>query len=1149
MEPTPEQAAAINTRGTAIALDAGAGCGKTYVLTERLLAQLAPGEGGLDLSEIVAITFTDAAAREMRSRIREKCHARIESSPPEAAGAWMRLLRMLDTARVSTIHAFCANLVRSHAVELGLDPGTTVLDQPSADLLLSESTDEYLRAALDRRDLDVMRLAAEFGLSGMKTRIQPLRDVAGDAQLLEWASRPPDQIVAAWGRCFHERVLPLAWRDLASLPAIERVRAVIPQSTGAPETLSKLADLDALLERVQNQDIDDALLAELHALAMVRGVCGRQHDWPSPDAKKVYADNCKTIRDAIKKLPQWDPGETHRNAAVLGARLARVATGVMDAYQSAKTENAAIDFDDLLKLAARLLTEPQFAHVQQSVRSSIKLLLVDEFQDTDQLQAQIVKSLVGHAPEGVTLQTDRLFFVGDFKQSIYRFRGAEPRVFRGLQEATPERGRLTLSANFRSQPAVLGFVNAVFGPLFGDAYTPLTASRPPVGPEPAVRLLWTPAEEGRNVDALRRAEAKQIAAHLKQLLDDPTPRIAVRQGDQWVGRSVQPGDIAILFRALSDVQHYEEALRAAEVPYHLVGGHAFYSQQEVYDVLNLLRCVVSECDEVSLAGLLRSPFFALKDETLLLMARAAGSLNAAVQRRKPIPQLDREEQTRVDVARAVLAELRAMRGVAGAAAVLRRALDLTGYDAALLAEFLGERKRANLHKVLDQARSSDRARPGDIDAFVRQLSEFITRQPKEAVAATAEQTASVVRLMTVHNSKGLEFPVVVVADMDRQSRGEQAPAAFHPDLGPLVNPSRAESNAITGLRMHQKLESAEDREEQLRLFYVACTRAADLLVLSGAVGDLESPTGDWTQRLASRMDLQTGGLLEGDTPQFAECIDPVAEQALPQAAASRTPNLPKLLAKISVPHASLASGQVDRSVASIGIDPASLQRFSVSRISGKLHHRLAAVLPQREEDTPEHLDPLKFGTLVHAVMERVEFDAAADVAPWCEALAPLHLRRRWDEGAEQAQLLVRQFLQTDRCRLLATARQVHRELEFAMPWPLDAAEPTALLQGYIDCLYQDASGHWRLLDYKTNRVTAEAVQSAAAPYQLQMAVYALAIEQSMGLRPASLEVYFMRPGVGVEFPWDDAAVSAAASKINTAIEGAREEAVQHARRV
>ena len=270
--------------------------------------------------------------------------------------------------------------------------------------------------------------------------------------------------------------------------------------------------------------------------------------------------------------------------------------------------------------------------------SQSRLLLVDECQDTDPLQVELIKALCGQQ-----IQDGKLFFVGDYKQSIYRFRGADPDVFRRLEQETPEPGRLPLLRNFRSQPAILNFVNALFCDVLsnespgsstadGDKslnYQPLIPHREQITPEPAVEFLWASAMEDEpdnkdagSKDSARRREAEYIARRIRGMLDRNEALAAEKSTDgSWTARPVEEQDIAILFRTLSSVQFYEEALRRYSIDYYLVGGHAFYAQQEIHDVVNLLRTLASPADGVSLAGTLRSPMFALADETLFWLAQ------------------------------------------------------------------------------------------------------------------------------------------------------------------------------------------------------------------------------------------------------------------------------------------------------------------------------------------------------------------------------------------------------------------------------------------------------------------------------------------------------------------------------------------------
>ncbi len=323
-----------------------------------------------------------------------------------------------------------------------------------------------------------------------------------------------------------------------------------------------------------------------------------------------------------------------REMARLGLELLKLTAKVVAAYDDRKRAQGKLDFDDLLAKAYTLITNPNHVDLHDRLADDLRLLLVDEFQDTDKLQADLVTKLCGPG-----FDAGRLFFVGDFKQSIYRFRGAAPKVFRELREQVKITGRLPLTLNFRSQPEILRFVNALFCDTFttgGDEYERLRPSREQTTEPPAIEFLWTIAPNKNNkgfpgaMREARREEAKAIARRLRGLIDPSTTELPVVDKLTCKPRRLELGDVAILFRTLSDVQVYEEALREYGLDYYLVGGYAFYAQQEIFDVLNLLRAVASSADEVSLAGVLRSPFFALADETLFWLADTAGSLNAGL---------------------------------------------------------------------------------------------------------------------------------------------------------------------------------------------------------------------------------------------------------------------------------------------------------------------------------------------------------------------------------------------------------------------------------------------------------------------------------------------------------------------------------------
>jgi ATP-dependent helicase/nuclease subunit A len=591
-------------------------------------------------------------------------------------------------------------------------------------------------------------------------------------------------------------------------------------------------------------------------------------------------------------------------------------------------------------------------------------------------------------------------------------------------------------------------------------------------------------------------------------------------------RAVKQGDVALLFRALTNVEYYEEALRRHGIDYYLVGGHAFYAQQEIFDLLNLLRAVDSPCDEISLVGVLRSPFFGLLDETLLWLSQEKGLAEGLFAKDLP-EELDDRQRRQVEHAAATLRELRAMKDRLPVAQLIYEALDRTGYDALLLAEFLGERKLANLHKLIEQARSFDRAGIFMLSDFITQLSQFVARQPDEALAATHLESTDVVRLMSIHQSKGLEFPVVIVPDVGRPRRAIGPAAAFTAELGPLLK-----DEATTGYDLMTMAENEEDLAELSRLLYVATTRAADYLILSAGVEEPGQACGPWMELLGKRFDLQSGKMLSGPGARPGPCLAVVTTSEPPIRSKPVDLRQRRDLLKIVQKARQMAAdgqGRQSRYLGPVAPDAGARRQYSFSRLTGNLHAHAPGGDPSpldAEAAPVRPLDARGLGTLVHAVLAEVDFARPGDVAELVRSHADEQAIDGRGETTEAAELVGR-FLASPRAAAMATAKRMYRELEFLLAWPPGgeeaggaAAAPKRYLQGFIDCLYCDAEAEWRLVDYKTNRVTAETLAAVAGQYEMQMFVYALAIERILKRPPVELALCFLRPGLEYRFAWD-----------------------------
>ncbi len=1168
---TEQQRRALDARGTSVAVSAGAGCGKTFVLIERFLAELQPdgphGPGRRSrLGQVVAITFTERAAREMRERIRSACNRRLRECPDDQADYWMELVRELDSARISTIHSFCASLLRAHAVEARLDPQFRVLDGAQAGTLLFELTDDALRDRLADRQETVLTLVARFGLDRLRDMIARLLAVRQEIDWPVWRNESAESLLARWEEFWRCDTLP---RLLGRLGTSAAARTVLEIASRRPSDHPKMQDRFAvLLERLPSvaqrgstsacgfaEDVMSEL-AEIRQAAMVQGA-GKKH-WDDEATYERFRDAAATLREEIKgveKRASFDAAAA-RPAAEAALQAIGLAAEVAEQYERRKRELAVLDFNDLLIHARRLLVGAEQGGLRKRLAAQIRLLLVDEFQDTDPLQVELVKALCDNEH-----LRGKLFLVGDYKQSIYRFRGADPRVFGRLREEFPAAGRLPLSLNFRSQPAVLDFVNALFAEELGPEYEPLRAARPQVGPTPAVEFLWACAAPTENSsdnnstslpsppsplpsslddmgprERLRRREAEWIARRIRAMLDSGEEIVwdeeAARAGAPAV-RAVRPGDVALLFRAMTNAEYYEDALQRYGIDYYLVGGRAFYAQQEIYDLLNLLRTLDGRCDEVSLAGALRSPLFSLHDETLFWLARHGEGLAAGLFADVLPAELDADQREQAEFAAATIRDLRAMKDRLPVARLIQAVLDRTGYDAVLLAEFLGERKLANLHKLIEQARSFDHAGVFALSDFITQLAEFVARQPDEPLAATCPESTDVVKLMSIHQSKGLEFPVVIVPDVGRSRRIMGPPVAFTPQLGPMLK----DPDATTGYDLFMAAENDEDSAEHSRLLYVAATRAADYLILSSGVEQPGEAAGPWMEMIARRFDLITGHPRipnpESRTPN-PDCLVAVTTEPPPIQSKPVDLRLRRDLEKIVEKAGQMAAdgaGRQPRYLAPLEVDRTARRQFSFSRLSGELHAGANVPAADRLDETasPEpQLDPRGLGTLVHAVLEQIDFARPEDVQELVERLAPEHLPAEGLDLGEPIKMIGR-FLRSPRAAELAAAKELYRELEFLLTWPPDhnavcetasGSQGGRYLQGFIDCIYRDDAGCWRLIDFKTNQVTADTLAAVAAGYEMQMLLYALAAEKILGSPPAELALCFLRPGIEHRFSWD-----------------------------
>ncbi|MBX5480753.1 MAG: UvrD-helicase domain-containing protein [Myxococcaceae bacterium] len=819
---------------TTFVVEAAAGTGKTTILVSRVLSLIRTGT--TRLSQIIAVTFTEKAAGEMKLRIRERIEQARNASPTEEERRRLEVaLSELEGARIGTIHSLCADLLRERPIEAGVDPLFQVASDDEARALLETAFAGWFARAVSKPSVGIRRFLRRTPRRGAPTSRKQLRDAA-------WRLIEHRDFDAPWRRDTAFR------RDEeidALIPELERFARAIKANTTLAEYPRKMFNevprfIDDLFHREKVAPRDhDGLEAQLRELSF-------QRVWKMEVYGKRNAELIALRDEVAARLFSFVERSDADLAALLRTELAPVA----DAYQAQKAAAGRLDFTDLLLRTRDLLRHQREARVELQRRFTH--LFVDEFQDTDPLQADILLLLAAEDPDATdtaTLRTvpGKLFVVGDPKQSIYAFRRADVALYQRIKARLVAQGAtlLYLSKSFRSVPEIQEAVNAAFAPAMGDGsehqakYVPLQRGREDAPVEqPAVIALpvpYTYSDSGKLVNYRIEASLPDaVGAFVDFLVNQSQWKVTEtdRPGERV---PLQPRHICILFRRFQafgeDVTRpYVAALEARRVPHVLVGGRSFHARDEVLALRNALAAIEWPDDELAVFATLRGPYFALQDDALLAFRAAFGRMH-------PLRTLDVSTASpavkEVAEALAALGALHRRRNRVPIADTVSQFLELTRAHAGLAFWTAGEQALANVLRVVELARRFEAAGATSFRAFVDHLHDEAEESEAEEARVVEEGTEGV-RLMTVHRAKGLEFPVVILADLTANAVHSRPSRHVDTASGLWAQP-------LAGCIPHELLDHAEealarDREEAVRLAYVAATRARDLLVVP-AVAD------------------------------------------------------------------------------------------------------------------------------------------------------------------------------------------------------------------------------------------------------------------------------------------------------------------------
>jgi ATP-dependent exoDNAse (exonuclease V) beta subunit len=1147
---TSQQRAAITDRSRSLLLSASAGSGKTAVMVERFVEAVL--NDGVKPDEILALTFTEKAAGELRERIG---HRLIDLGAHE-------LELDLGRAWIGTIHSFCLRVLRSHPLALDLDPRFTVCDESTARRTADSSYQSAFEEWIENGGGAAIDAAAAYG-AGLRSTIF---EAYGELR----------------SRGITEDRLPLPARP--TVPDRQRV-----------SLLMACADMvKALGEASGGKRISEAVVA----VQACQELAEREGQIPLPDeflptklgkgAKLLQGEIADRYREC------WD---SYRQACIdyhaypVLLQFSALLKAFGESYRVAKHRRASVDFEDLQLLVRDLFRTDRA--ILGRWRERFSLIMIDEFQDTNRLQLEILSAL----------ERDNLFTVGDEFQSIYAFRHADVRIFRERRAELGVEQTLQLSTNFRSVREVLGVVNDTFQPTFGTDFSPLVAATdadpsPQDDLEPRVELLLTKADgweerEGQlGLSELtpqigRRAEARLLAHRVRQEVDG--------------GRKLN--EIVVLVRATSSLRLLEQALEDQGLATYVIGGRGYWSKEQVRDCLAYLNAFANPLNEDALYGVLASPFCGVNSDALMEIAFRVKEIKEPAwevlqDRRYDRALLTADDNERLERFTTFFRrEREAARGLP-IDLLLERAMIHTGYDLEILVRPDGERRFANVRKLMRLAREYEASEGRDLHGFLAYAQTQDHLEAHEGEAPIESEGLEAIRLMTIHRAKGLEFPVACVADLGR------APNGGHPDL--LIDSAGGcglrlrllgQKEVVSAYR-HCQIDSqraADMAEEERRLFYVAMTRAREHLLLS-ATRELDgfeeykphNPPIDWIVpemfggslskinfeladqvitshgQGAGQIRLVVNGpetidqLLPGSAfaPHLSSNLT-VLNTVLPDPPAVESSTGGKQVVARSKPsRLSYSSLQryvrcpyrfyLQRELRLEDVDAANVHPLAAEAASAQAEADSAAqtefwegdqgrLWPETESstedlvtenflpdkttesepeltetnaDSPElsegpTLTPMQRGSAVHLLLDRLDFKSqAAPDTDQIQGLCEIHFGKRLSQDeVGDIQRLIENFLQSQLFAKIANTARIQREVSFAFALSSDLDEPTQLqseeqapiVSGVVDLLAQQPGGNAVIIDYKTDPIGEVSPDELVdRSYSLQRSIYALA---------------------------------------------------------
>jgi len=1059
--PTPDsRRTVIEALDRTLFVEAGAGSGKTSCLVNRFIALV---ESGVPADRIAAITFTIKAANELVERIR----AGLAERAREGSVACRAGLSLLDRSAICTVHSFAQRILTEHPIEAGLPPNIGVIDDIAASVAFEARWDDYIDRLLSDPDMErpVRLLLASGGtvdkLHGVAVAFNANWDL-----VTERAGRPTPAIP------------PLDVTDI--LAELAEIMELAEECTSESDKLfTHITGPVAEFEHYLRHAVDDDRKLERLTGAKLKCGRGQKGNWPDTDVA-VIRERLTDLNTACASLA------TRFQAAALQAIAASLADFTRDGA-ARRRASGELEFHDLLVFARAVLRDRVHGpSVRAALAARYQCLLIDEFQDTDPIQVELAVLIASDDPEAGTKdwrtivpRPGHLFFVGDPKQAIYRFRRADIATFLDTRDQVVGTAE-TLDYNYRTSKTILDWVNATFGELIQQApgsqpeYTPLIADRkdPEVGP--AVAFIGREHEGKPRSAELMNAEAGDVAGAIRQAVDDGW-LVSERQPDRserW--RPARWSDVAILLPGRSSLSELQPALESAAIPYRVEASSLVYETREVRELMLIIRAIDDPTDSLAVVAALRTPAFACGDNDLLIWKRRyRGSWDYL----NPAPD-DAPLEHPVAAGLGRLRLLHEQRSWTSPSEILEMVLR-QGRFFELGASVRRPRDLwRRLRYVLDQCRAWEEAGGVTLRQYLRWVAGQAEKGNRAKETVLPETDDDAVRILTIHSAKGLEFPVVVVSGltsaMVRPPRGVQV--RFPDSHGWAIRLNKD----LTTQEYEDTVEVEEqrDRDERIRLLYVATTRARDHLVVS-----VHRKETDGTTVTSAEVLYEAGW--HPDLVEQLEIGDYERPRDPAPGSGSRQPDfeLPTLRDWQRAHDAVLAAAARPIAVSATGLaaeerDPGDVDPLPRGRTAG---------------------DGAAIGSAVHAVLQSIDLVTGVGLTEACARAAA-------SEGvggrADLVEALCRSALDSDVIRRAAQCRHF-REVYVGVP------DGDRVLEGFIDLLYEDGDGV-AIVDYKTDSWKHVAdLDAKVEHYQGQMRAYARAVNESVGREVTSATLLFL----------------------------------------